>query len=70
MNRAAYRVADSRDARIMLARQVYAEWVWRTHHERITPAECAALDALARPDLSRSVLDLVEQRCGERLLSI
>lgn len=69
MNRALYRLADNRDARVMMAREVYAEWVWRGLQERVTPAECATLDALARPDLTPSVLVLIEQRCGEPLLS-
>jgi hypothetical protein len=69
MNRALYRLADNRDARVMIAREVYAEWVWRGTQERVTPAECAALDCFARPQLTPSVLAFVEQRCGEPLLS-
>ncbi len=69
MNRAFYRLADNRDARVMIAREVYLEWMWRGLLVRVKPAACAAIDTDAQPGLAFSVLELVETRCDEALLS-
>lgn len=58
-----YGLDDAMDYRVMLAREVYAEREWRINARKVTPIECAAIDALPGP----TVREYVEAENGEPL---
>lgn len=55
--------SDNIDARVMMAREVYAEKVWRTMDVKVTPALLAEYDC----DNWRNLRQFVEAECGEVL---
>ena len=63
-----HRTDHSRDAAVMIAREVFAEDCWRVQGKRLTPAALAEIDRLAyEQHPGTSVREQVEDYCGEAL---